>query len=78
MSCSKKDLLILLYKGKLKEDIMDKLVGVLVVCGLVLVIFLGVFQGILGGDIKGQGESVGGTLTEITTRDASRIGQDSP
>lgn len=57
---------------------MDKLVGVLVVCGLVLVIFLGVFQGILGGDIKGQGESVGGTLTEITTRDASRIGQDSP
>lgn len=49
---------------------MDKLIGTIVVCGLVLVLFLGVFQGGLGGDIGDQGKEVGTSLTNVDAETA--------
>lgn len=37
---------------------MDKLIGVIVICGLVLLLYLGVFQDGLGGSIQNKGEEV--------------------
>lgn len=43
--------------------IMDKLIGVIVICGLVLVLYLGVFQGSLGGAIMDKGQEVENVIT---------------
>lgn len=37
---------------------MDKLVGVIVICGLVLLLYLGVFQGGIADSIKNKGIEV--------------------
>ena len=55
---------------------MDKLVGTIVVVGLVLLLFLGVFQGTIGGDVNTQGTEVGQTLVDTSPTDTSKIGQD--
>lgn len=53
---------------------MDKLIGTIVVCGLVLLLFLGVFQDSMGGNVSDQGENVGTTLNGVSTSNTGNIG----
>lgn len=51
---------------------MDKLIGTIVVVGLVLVIFLGVFQTGIGGDISEKGSDVNNSFNAVETEPITR------